>query len=95
MTNPNASYIEHGKGGTAIVGPDATMLFAAVALRSSINLYMKTGIIPTRGVTITKMLALAKQYTGKVYKAKDKEQAIADLDVWIATMKAAMPVVEQ
>jgi hypothetical protein len=73
-------------------GPDATAFLAVRMLRSSINLYMKTGIIPTRGVTISRMLAAAGQRTGKKYKRGQAAQAVADLDTWIATMAAALPV---
>lgn len=66
--------------------------FRCKVLRSSIDLHRKTGIIPTRGVTITRMFAMATQYTGKQYKRGAHEAAIADLDTWLATMRAALPV---
>jgi hypothetical protein len=88
----NDSYIHVGKSGTTIVGHDATMLYRAIVLRSSIKLYAATGMIPTRGVTITKMLAMASEYTGKRYKRGQYAEAQADLNVWIETMKSAMPV---
>lgn len=94
MSNED-SYIHVGKGGTSIVGPDATNLYRAIVLRSSIKLYAATGMIPTRGVTITKMLAMAGQYTGKKYKRGQYAEAQADLNVWIETMKSALPITRE
>lgn len=81
----------HKGGGTTYAGPDAVSLFRAKALRSAIWMHMRSGMIPTRGVTITSMFQMAGQYTGKKYKRGAHEAAIADLDVWIDTMRAALP----
>lgn len=86
------SHIDVTKSSTVYSGPDATRYFAVKVLRSSINLYLKTGMIPTRGVTISRMLAIAGQTTGKTYKRGQGCAAIADLDTWLATMRAALPV---
>jgi len=80
------------RGSTTFAGPDATELFRATVLRSAIGLGMK-GIRATRGFTLTKGLAMAERYTGKRYKRTQGEQAMADLTVWIETMKSALPVV--
>jgi len=87
------SHIDLTNGGTSFVGHDAVNLFRAMTLKSSIRMYMKCGLIPTRGVTITKMLVMAGEYTGKTYKRGQGELAMNDLVVWIETMKCAMPVV--
>jgi len=79
-------------GGMSFVGPDAVRLFAAVSLKSAIGLHRKCGMIPTRGVTITKMLAQATQVTGKQYRRGQHQQAEADLQIWIDAMKAALPI---
>jgi hypothetical protein len=90
------SYVEHSASGcTAVVGPDAVNYMRAATLRSSLRLWLATKMIPTRGVTITVMLRIATEYTGKKYTTKQAPQAIADLDTWIATMRAALPVVER
>lgn len=81
----------HTGGGVTYAGPDAVSLFRAKALRSAIWMHMRSGMIPTRGVTITSMFQMAGQYTGKEYKRGAHEAAIADLDAWIATMRAALP----
>lgn len=93
----NDSYVATRNGKvSALVGPDAVNLFRAIQLKGAIKLYRQTGMIPTRGVTITKMLEIAtKDYTHKAYKGKNKcEAAEADLQEWVEAMKAAMPVVE-
>lgn len=87
------SYVEVTPAATTYSGPDAVEFFRVKVLKSSIGLYRKTKIIPTRGVTITMMLAMATQITGKAYKGKTKcEAAEADLATWIDTMRAALPV---
>jgi len=77
---------------TSYSGPDAVHVFRAKMLRSSIGLHQKTGLIPTRGVTITKMFKLAGQYTGQTYKRGEHERCMADLQVWIETMLSALPI---
>jgi hypothetical protein len=44
---------------------------------------------------MTGTLKLVKRYTGKTYKRTEVERAIADLTIWIETMKSAIPVVEE
>jgi hypothetical protein len=79
---------------TAYVGLDATRLYRVRTLKSFIDLHKKTGMKPTRGVTITKMFKMAKEYTGQTYKRGEHDRAVNDLNVWIANMMAALPVVE-
>lgn len=79
---------------SAYVGHDATQLFRVKMLKASIGLHQKTGMIPTRGVTITKMFAMAGQYTGQKYKRGEHARAMADLSVWIETMLSALPIKE-
>lgn len=88
------SEVRLNDGSTAYVGQDATLLFAAVTLRSAIKLHKKTGMIPTRGMTITKMLAQAGKIANKTYRRGEHDRAINDLTIWINTMKAAIPVVD-
>jgi TPP-dependent pyruvate/acetoin dehydrogenase alpha subunit len=78
----------------SFVGGDAVELFRITAMRSAIKMHRDCGMIPTRGMTITKMLAAVTAITGKPYKGKTKhDAAIADLDARIAAAKASMPVV--
>lgn len=90
----NQSQIEIGShGGVAFVGPDAVDLYRVRLLNSAIRLHWRTGMIPTRGVTITKMFEMATRYTGKRYKRGDHVAAMADLQRHIAALEASMPVV--
>lgn len=91
------SYISHSAGGTTYSGPDAVRLQQAITLKSAIKMYvMSSGqIIPTRGMGITKMLALAGTITGKKYKRSQATQAQADLHIWIETMKSALPIFQE
>lgn len=92
------SYIVYSKGrqeATSYVGRDATELFRVNMLKISIRLWVKTGMKPTRGVGIKKMLSLAERYTGKKYKTSEASTAIDDLHNWVTCMVSAMPIVEQ
>lgn len=90
------SEITITKGGAVCVsGRDAMAFYRAIQLRAAIRLHAKTGLIPTRGFGPTKMLAAAGAITGKAYRRGQAEAAVADLDVWIATMRAALPFSDQ
>jgi hypothetical protein len=82
-------------GGMSFVGADATALYRANMLKVSLELYKKTGMIPTRGMTITKMMKMAKGITKKTYKRGQIDIAIQDVKEWCDAMKAAMPIVDE
>ena len=86
------SYIHTFPGGTAFVGEDAISLYSAITLRSAIKLYLKTGIMMTRGATITSLLRRTGSFTGKTYRRGHGEAAMADLTAWINAMQSALPV---
>jgi len=86
------SEIVAGKSGITFAGPDAVALYQAIAVRSGINLYAKTGMKPNRMWTPTAMLATAGRICGKTYRRGEYARADADLTVWIETMKSALPV---
>lgn len=92
MTDQSA--ITYHNGGTTFTG-DGIELYRAATLRSALKLYAACGMIPTRGFTITKMLKLATQYTGKPYKRGDAAKAAADMKDWVDAAKAAMPVIDE
>lgn len=96
-TRPDASHIAvRGDRVVAYVGKDATHLFRAITLKSALNLYARCGMLTTRNATPKVMLAIAKEYTGKDYKGKDKYlQAAEGVRVWIETMRAALPIVDE
>lgn len=75
-------------------GKDAMRWMNAIYLKASLKLYADTDgkIIPTRGMTITKMLALAGKISGKRYKRSQVNDAITDLAEWIDAMKSALPI---
>lgn len=77
----------------AYVGKDAVEFARVRMLRSSLIIWQKTGMIPTRGVTVTRMLGMCHAYTGKSYKRGEVPAAVADLEVWLNTMNAALPMV--
>jgi len=91
------SFISLSPSGTLFSGPDAIRLQQAITLRSAIKMYVRSGgqIIPTRGMGITKMLALTTNITGKKYKRTQTEDAMRDLHIWIETMKSALPIFEE
>lgn len=88
----DSKVILHKGGGTTFQGPDATEWVRATTLVSALSLYAKAKIIPTRGVTATRMLKMATHYTGKKYKRGEHAKAAADVRIWANTMKAALPV---
>jgi hypothetical protein len=91
------SYIRYSRGrgeATSYVGRDATQLYRVNMIKVSIKLWMKTGMMPTRGVTITKLLKMAEQYTGRKYKKSEAAYAIEDLHNWVTTMISALPIEE-
>ena len=77
---------------TSFVGPNATQLFRARVLKNALQLHAKCGIIPSRGITITKMLTLATTYTKKPYRRGQSTQAIEDLNAYCAALEASLPV---
>lgn len=92
-SRPDSSEIVHHAGGAiSISGRDAMYYYRALHVRMALSMWIKTGLRPTRGVGPTQMLALASEYTGKTYKRGQHAQALADLQVWIDTMKAALPI---
>jgi len=91
----NSEIVLHEGGGVTLSGPDAMALMKAATLRGAIRMHKACGMIPTRGVGPKQMKALATEITRKPYKGKEwHAAAIADLDTWIATMKAALPVTD-
>lgn len=78
----------------AYIGPAAVDVFRIKTLISALGLLAK-GITPTRGLTSTKALAMATQYTGKAYKRGHHEQARIDLGHLIPTRLAALDVVKE
>ena len=91
QTNDPTNVKINGNGGFTLTG-DAIPVFGVISLRGAIKLHKACGMIPTRGMTITKMLQRAGEITGKKYKRGQHDAAIADLTVWIDAAKASLPV---
>jgi hypothetical protein len=86
MTQDNAPYTDRTNNGTVFVGTDVN-IFQAAMLASSLRLYAKTGMKPTRGVGPTQMLKLASAITGYTYKRGEFEQAASDLSNYVENLK--------
>lgn len=95
MTNDQSSVTISASGAAMFTGPDGVGLFRAIALRSGLKMYAKCGMKPNRAWTPTVMLKMATSITGKTYKRGHYEQAVADLHVWIETMKSAIPIITE
>lgn len=68
---------------TSFVGPAGVNTFVAIALKSGISIYAKTGMKPNRQWTPTKMLAKATEITGQRFKRGQFQLAILALQDWI------------
>ena len=90
----DSSITLHSSGAISYDGPEAVDLYRAKTLASALKMYARSGIIPTRGVTITVMLRMATGYTRKAYKRGDALKASEDVKVWADTLMAAMPIRE-
>ena len=84
------TYDKSGNG-VAFIGPDAVEVYRVALIATSLRLWAKTGMLPTRGLSGRKMLDMAGRWTGKKYGRRDGLTAASDLDVWVQTMKAALP----
>lgn len=79
-------------GGVMYSGKDATNLVRAIYVKNALSFYVKTGLKMTRAATPTYLLRAATEYTGHKYKRGQYVKAAEDLEVWINTMRAALPV---
>jgi len=79
MDTSGITGTEHGS--IMFNGPEAVDVYRVTLLASSMALNIKTGMIPTRGVTKTRMRDMANQYSGS--KAKNIKAALHDLVLWL------------
>jgi hypothetical protein len=87
------SNIHIGKNGTmSFNGADATNLYRASMIKQGIRLHRDTGMLLTRGATITKLFGMASEYTGQKYKRGQHDLAIADMTAWIDAAKASITI---
>lgn len=90
----DSEIVLHKHGGMTLAGPDAINLYRAAVLRQALVMYARSKMLMTRGATPTFMLAEATKYTGHKYKRGAYTEAAKDMEDWIATMKAALPVTD-
>lgn len=90
--NDESMVVAHA-GGTTFVGPDGVSLYNAIAMASALRLYARSGMLPNRAWTATKLLQAAARITGKTYKRGQHQVASDDVREWVEAMKAAIPVV--
>lgn len=88
------SYLEVNADGqiSSYVGEDATRYFQVRILCMGLKAKQR-GIQLARNYTPKRMFETASKYTGKKYKLTDYETAIKDLELWLRTMEAALPIV--
>jgi hypothetical protein len=86
MTASSESKVIVSPSSTTFVGPDAVELYRAQVLLNALGL-LHVGICPTRGLTLTRALVMASQYTAKSYKRTELAQARLDLRTWIESAK--------
>lgn len=72
---------QHEHGTITFEGREAVDVYRVHLLQSSMALTIKTGMLPTRGVTKTAMVRMAAQYSGS--KAKRLPEALRDLTLWL------------
>lgn len=66
---------------TTFEGKDGIERYRLITIKAGLKLYVKSGMIPNRSWTLSKMLRAAGEFTGKVYprSARGAEDAVRDL----------------
>ena len=88
----NEASITVSPQATVYSGERATRMLQGRVLASSLRLYVKTGMIPSRGVTITYMLKLAEQITGQKLKRGEALKAAEAVQAWADKERDAIGV---
>lgn len=79
-------------GTVAHVGQDGVGLYQARVVRQGLKA-CKNGMRLNRAYTPTNLMAMVLQITGKKFKLKQYDEAIAAMDAHISAAEAAVPVV--
>jgi hypothetical protein len=66
-------------------GKQGVQTYRAIALKHGLALFVKTGMRPNSAWTPSAMLRTAGEITGRTYKRGRYQEAITDLESWIAT----------
>jgi len=64
---------------TIVDNPDPVLL-QAITLKHALRLYAKTGLLPNRQTSATKLLQIATRVTGKSYKRGQHAKAAEDIE---------------
>lgn len=66
-------------------GPNGINTYLAIALKTALSAYLRSGLIMNRKWKLGAMLRLAGEYTGECYKLSraGAEQALHDIGEWI------------
>lgn len=88
------SYLETNEHGqiSSYVGKDATLYFQARILYMGLKA-RKQGIQLARNYTPKRLFEGVTRFTNKKYKINAYDEAMKDLETWLRTMEAALPVV--
>lgn len=78
-------YLTRTNKGTSFSGSDVD-IFGMTVLAQGMRLYVKTGMKPAKGWTVTNMLNMAKQHLGKTFK---RTQLLEAADELLAKANAA------
>jgi hypothetical protein len=68
--------------GSVVMTGNGIKIFQALSLAGALEMYAKFGMKPNRVITPTKMLAMARNITGKDIKARDYKGAAVILKEW-------------
>ena len=76
--------------GTTFAGPEAVSVFRALTVASALKLYARTGMKANRAYTPAKMMRVAREITGKNFKARDYLLAAEALREWAGKTAATL-----
>lgn len=65
------------------VGRDEILTFNLIALKAALRMYVKHRMIANRRLSASRMLKLAGEATGKIYKRGQHEIALTDIEALI------------
>lgn len=83
----------HKSGAICFAGRSAVDYYRAAALRSALRI-LASGMT-MRGMTLTRAMKLATEYTGQPYKRGQAEQARDDLSTWLDEAKKHLNITDE
>lgn len=88
------TYDNNGDART-FAGEGAVNVFAMAVIASGLRLYAKTGMLPNRAYTPTKMMAAAERYLGQTFKKRDYLGAAEALSQRVQEEKARIAAAQE